>query len=219
MRPLFVVNFKTYEQSTGENAVKLAKAIEKAASKKKGVETIIAVQPTDLWQVSKSVNIPVFAQHLDPVEPGAHTGWILPQALKAAGAAGTLLNHSERRLDLASLEKSIAAARAQGLRVIACADTPETAASVARLKPDCLAIEPPELIGGDVSVSTARPGIITDTLSVAGGTPVLVGAGIKTAEDVSIGRRLGAAGILVASGIVKAADPAKAALDMLGGFG
>ena len=216
MRPLFIVNFKAYEQATGGSALKLAKAIEKNAPK--NVEMILSVQPFDLKEISKSVKLPVYSQHLDPIEPGSHTGWILPVAVKQAGAKGTLLNHSERRIDLKTLEESIQAARAVGLTAVACAKDAGEAGRIAKLGPDFIAVEPPGLIGGDISVSTAKPELISKAVKKCGSLPVLVGAGVKTAEDVRKGIELGARGILVASGVVKAADPGKAVKEMSGGF-
>jgi len=93
-KPILLLNFKTYEQATGAKAVKLAKAAEAAARGKKAT-VILAVQMTDIERVVKAVSIPVYAQHMDPITPGSHTGWILPEALKEAGAVGTLINHSE----------------------------------------------------------------------------------------------------------------------------
>ncbi len=215
-KPLFIINFKTYEQTTGKNALRLAKAIEKASPMH--VDVILSVQPFDLREIASSVKIPVYSQHLDPVDPGSHTGWILPLAVKRSGGKGTLLNHSEHMIDFKTLEKSLRFAKSLGLTVVACADTPTSAGRIAKLRPDFLAIEPPELIGGNISVSEAKPDIITKTIKKAGNIPVLVGAGIKTKEDVRKGMELGARGILVASGVVKASRPGKAVKDMLQGF-
>ena len=99
MKPVLIINFKTYEQGTGEKALKLAR-IASEVSKKTKESVILSVQMTDLNKISDSVKMHVYAQHIDPIEPGSHTGWILPQALKASGAAGTLINHSEHRIKL-----------------------------------------------------------------------------------------------------------------------
>jgi triosephosphate isomerase len=83
---------------------------------------------------------------------------------------------------------------------------------------DFVAVEPPELIGGDISVSTANPELISDAVATIGAGKVLVGAGIKNAEDVRIALKLGAVGVLVASGVVKAADPVAALEDLCKGM-
>lgn len=216
-----VVNFKTYEQATGERAVKLAKECEKVAKKTK-VEVIIAVQNVDLFHVSKEVSIPVFAEHIDPVKYGANTGKDLPEALVDNGAAGVLINHSEDKDELADIESSIARAKGVGLQTIVCAPSAASSEAIAAFGPDFVAVEPPELIGGDISVSKAKPGLISDTVKkvhkVDKKIPVLCGAGIKDHEDVRIAMKLGCEGILVASGVTKAKDPAKALLDLIKGI-
>jgi len=216
MKGVMVINLKTYEEGSGINALRLAKIADSLGT---GVDIILAVQPTDLKTIAESVGIRVFSQHVDPIAYGANTGWILPEAVKAAGAKGTLLNHSERRIDIETLGRSIKRCREIGLNTVACADTPETAERIARLKPDYIAIEPPELIGGEISVSKARPEVITESLEMVGDIPLLCGAGIKNGEDVRKAKELGAKGILVASGVVKSKNPEERIRDLFEGFG
>ncbi len=220
-RPLIIVNFKTYEESSKDNAVKLAKVHEKAAKKTKS-NMIIAVQALDLAAAAKSVKIPVFAQHLDPYQFGAFTGKILPEAAKSCGAKGTLLNHSENRIPLAQIKQTIQLCKKLRLITVVCVQTANEAKRIAELNPDYIAIEPPELIGGNISVSTARPGLIKDTVkavhSINKNIPVICGAGIKNSSDVKKATQLGTVGILVASGIVKASNPEKALLDLISGL-
>ncbi len=205
--PVLVINFKTYLQATGKKALELAKVAEKV-SKELGVEIVIAVQLADLRLIAENVEIPVYVQHIDPIKPGAHTGHVLPEAVKEAGAKGTLLNHSENRVRLDVLHEAIVRAKEVGLDVISCADTPETSAAVAALKPTAVAIEPPELIGTGISVSKAKPEVVTNTVSkirrIDEETPILTGAGITTGDDVAKAIELGTQGVLVASAIVKA---------------
>jgi triosephosphate isomerase len=79
------------------------------------------------------------------------------------------------------------------------------------MRPDITSVEPPELIGTGISVSKAKPEIVTDTVKLVHKVDpkmiILCGAGISTAEDVFIALKLGTRGVLVASGIVKAKDP------------
>jgi len=156
----------------------------------------------------------VWAQHVDPIEHGSHTGTVHPDAAAAAGASGTLLNHSERRLRLADIDTAIGAAHSAGLTTCVCANTPAQTAAVAALGPEIVAIEPPALIGGDVSVATADPDIVRDAVSAAAAVDpavdVYCGAGVSTAADVSAAADLGASGVLLASGVAKAQDPAAA---------
>ena len=211
-----IVNFKTYKNATGEKAVELAKICEKVALDT-GVNIIVAVQEIDIYHVSNSVSIPVFAEHVDGIEYGSHTGFILPEAVKEAGAVGTLLNHSEHRLRIDEIEKSIRRAKEIGLEVVVCANTPAVGDALDEFKPDVIAVEPPELIGGDISVSSSRPEIIKESVETIEG-PVLVGAGIKTGEDVRKALELGAKGVLLASGVTKASDPEKVLRELAKGF-
>ena len=205
--PVLVINFKTYAQATGRRALELAKVAEKVA-KDLNVEIIVAVQPVDIRLVAENVEIPVYAQHVDPIKPGAHTGHILPEAVKEAGAKGTLLNHSENRLRLDIINEAIQRAKEVGLDTIVCADKPETSAAIAVLKPTAIAIEPPELIGTGISVSKAKPEVITNTVNIIRkideSIPILTGAGITFKDDVEKALNLGTQGVLVASAIVKA---------------
>ena len=218
---IVVVNFKTYAEATGEKAVKLAKICEQVARETE-TNVFIAVQNVDLFHVAKSVSIPVYAEHIDPVKPGANTGKILAEALVSNGATGVLINHSEDRAELAEIEEDIKRAKSVGLHTLVCAPTAASSEAIAAFEPDMIAVEPPELIGGDISVSKAQPGLITDTVKlvrkVNSDVPVLCGAGIKDGEDVRIAVKLGCEGILVASGVTKAKDPKKALLDLIKGI-
>ncbi len=214
---MIVTNFKTYQSATAENAVKLAK-IHQEVAEELGVDIRVAVQAVDLAKVIDAVKIPVFAQHIDPVNFGSATGHVLPEAVKSIGAEGTILNHSERRLDREVLSKSIVRAKEVGLITIVCAETPEEGASFLEFDPDYIAVEPPELIGGDISVSSAQPEIIENAAKLIGTEKLLVGAGVKTGEDVKICIKLGAKGVLLASGITKAEDPKAVLMDLAGGL-
>ena len=215
---MIVTNFKTYESATAENAVKLAK-IHQEVAEELGVDIRVAVQAVDLAGVIDAVNIPVMAQHIDPVNFGSATGHILPEAVKSTGAEGTILNHSERRLDREVLIKAIARAKEVGLTTIVCAETPEEGASFLEFDPDYIAVEPPELIGGDISVSSSQPEIIENAAKLIGAEKLLIGAGIKTGEDVRTCIKLGAKGVLLASGVTKADDPKAVLMDLAGGLG
>ncbi len=210
--PIIIVNFKAYRQATGRNGERLAKICQEVADET-GKSIAIAVEEVDLHRLSSLVKIPVLSEHMDPIHEGAFTGQNLAEALKDNGADGTLLNHSEDCFRLDMLAGSIKRAKDLGLKTVVCANDSETAEAVASFLPDMIAVEPPELIGGNISVSTAQPEIITDTIkkvSRVADIPVLCGAGVKNGEDVRKAIELGAKGVLVASGIVKAEDPKKA---------
>ena len=214
---MIITNFKTYEQATGDKALELAQ-IHDAIAKETGADIRIAVQAIDLKNVAKMVTIPVLAQHVDPVHCGSATGHIVPESVFMAGGAGTLLNHSERRLEREILRQSIARAKAAGLMTIVCAATPEEGASFLEFDPDFIAVEPPELIGGTISVSNAQPEIVENAAKLIGSAKLLVGAGIKNGDDVRIAMKLGARGVLLASGVTKSSDPRAVLMDLVSGL-
>jgi|SRR5437763_2814535 len=207
---LLVVNFKTYIEATGKRAIELAKIAEEV-SRETGVTIIVSPQFTDIEPVSRTVDIPVFSQHIDSVIPGAHTGHVLADAVKSAGADGSLVNHSEKRISTSEIASTVKVCSDADLLSAVCADTTEASVHIANMSPDMIAIEPPELIGTGVSISKARPELITESLkqirNVNGSVKVLCGAGVTTAEDVSLALELGSEGVLVASGVVKSKEP------------
>ena len=219
--PIIIVNFKTYKESTGDNAIKLAEICNKTAKETK-TSIAIAVQSTDIYKISKIVSIPVLSQHIDAVDFGKNTGFLLPESVKQAGAEATLLNHSEHRLDFELLKIFIERAKQAGLKTIVCAKDVEDAKKIAGLSPDFIAVEPPELIGGKISVSEAKPEVISDSVkaikSINKKIKVLCGAGIHNKDDVKKAVKLGADGILVASGIVKAGNQEAALKDLVDGL-
>lgn len=214
-----MVNFKTYEQATGDKAIALAKACEKVAQET-GKEVIVIPQLVDLYRVAQSVSIPVYAQHVDEFEPGSNTGHVQIEAVKAAGAVGTIINHSEHRLPVQKVKDVVEKCKHKMLKVLVCAEGPEEVEQFTRLEPTYVAYEPPELIGGDISVSTAKPELITECVEKTQerGVPLIVGAGVKNGQDVRISKDLGAVGVLVASGVVKADDQETAVKDLCEGL-
>ncbi len=215
--PSIIVNFKTYESATGRRALELAEIHQKVA-KRENVSIGVCVQLADLHEIANEVEIPVFAQHVDPVNYGSNTGHVLPESVKRANAFGTLLNHSEHRISIETIKKSIERAKQAGLYTILCADTPEKAQQIKQFNPDLIAVEPPELIGGDTSVSRAKPEIIEKSVELIGKGKLLVGAGVKNAQDVQKAIELGASGVLLASGVTKASNPQEVLTDLAKGL-
>lgn len=215
--PLILLNLKTYEESMGQRAIDFARIVERV-NEKTGISIAVAPQVIDIAAVTVSSETPVFAQHIDPVYYGKYTGHVLPEAVAEAGAYGTLLNHSEHQIPLEQIEAAIKRAKEVDLVTVVCADTVDKAKRIALLGPDAIAIEPPELIGSGISVSTAQPeivsGSVTAVKNINPDVKVLCGAGITNGEDASSALDLGAKGILVASGVVKAADPYQALLEL-----
>ncbi|HEC87186.1 MAG TPA: triose-phosphate isomerase [Thermoplasmatales archaeon] len=219
--PVIVVNVKTYAEATGDKALELAKLMDEVANET-GVSMAIAVQASDIYMVSQAVSIPVFAEHIDPIKPGSHTGWTLPEGVKYAGAVGTLINHSEHRLQLADIDLCITRAKELNLDQIVCSNNIATSKAIAALNPNFVAVEPPELIGGDISVTKANPEIVSGTVEavrdINKDIKILCGAGVKNGNDVKKALELGADGVLLASGVVKSEDKKKVLLDLAGGI-
>ena len=89
--PIIILNYKTYAESTGKNAVTLSQYVQEA-SDETGVNMAIAPQAVDLYPIIEAVDIPVYSQHIDNITPGGHTGSTLPEALKETGITGTLVS-------------------------------------------------------------------------------------------------------------------------------
>ncbi len=212
-RLLLIVNMKAYPKAFTEEAFALARAASELESRLSRVRVLLAV-PAPMAVALAGVHDGVLLQHVDPVGFGAHTGFIPAEALGSLPVAGTLVNHSEHKVTYRDAARIIEAVRDAGKIVVACADTPGEAAGLAYLKPTAIAVEPPELIGTGTPVSRARPEVITGAVEavhrVDPEIPVLAGAGITSGEDVVAAVRLGAAGVLVASAVMKAARPAEA---------
>ncbi|MGC9114242.1 MAG: triose-phosphate isomerase [Candidatus Micrarchaeia archaeon] len=207
------LNFKAFAESSGANGLRLCRAASEAASAFHGVEVIVAPQASDLhWLASQELPfIKIFAQHCDSNQPGAFTGSTTARALKDAGCHGTLLNHAEKKVSLQQAGQAISNCSLLGLRVLACAKDVEEGVALARLSPWGVAVEPPELIGGGVSVSSAKPEVVEEAVAcIKQANPsvvVLVGAGVSNAADARKCVELGAQGVLLASAFVKAREP------------
>jgi triosephosphate isomerase len=217
-KPFILINLKTYTEGAGQRAHAIAGAAEQVASES-GVIIAIAPSYMNIHPIAMHSALPVYAQHVDGEKPGAHTGHVTAESLKMAGASGSLVNHAERRLTLAGIEASVNALRLEGLVSVVCSNNEATSAAAAALAPGYVAIEPPELIGGGVSVSKANPDIIRRSVevvkSVNPSVTVLAGAGVQTGEDVKIALELGAGGVLLASGVVKAKAPIAVLRDLV----
>jgi triosephosphate isomerase len=207
-----LVNCKAYDAPP----VRIADAARTASGN--GATVGVAPQTAAIDAVAET-GAETWAQHVAPTGHGSHTGSQHAESAAAAGATGTLLNHSEQRLTVAAVEDAIEEAHTAGLRTIVCANTPAQIAAVAALDPDAVAIEPPALIGTGTPVSQADPDVVTDAVDAAGDVDpsidVYCGAGISTGEDVLAARELGADGVLLASGVAKADDPTTALADLV----
>jgi len=221
MKPMLLLNFKAYDKLIGAGALKMARLADKVAREEK-VRIVVSPQHADIAKLADQLSIDVYAQHVDAIEPGSRTGWILPLGVKQSGARGTLINHSEHRIPMDQIKNTIDFCRKTGLVTVCCAAGTGEAKRIAGFSPDFIAVEIPELIGGDISVSTANPKIISDTVkavkSVSKRTEVLCGAGVHCREDVAKAVELGTKGALAASVIIKTDNPEKVIRDMARGL-
>lgn len=207
--PVFEIGLKGY--AYGADAVRLACAADRL-SHELGVTVIFDPQCVDILAIARATrHLLVFAQHMDPLAVGRGAGGVLPEAIREAGAVGTMLNHSERRMTLADINRAIRRADEVGLATMVCADSPEEAAAIALLGADIVLAEPPELIGTSRSAATEMRGFVERTIELVGRINpeiiVMCSAGIRTPEDVANMVGLGVGGTGSSSGILMAADP------------
>ena len=216
--PIVILNYKTYLESSGENALELARAL-KSASEESGITMVAAPQAADIYRIQDQISLPIFAQHIDPITPGGHTGSNLIETLIEAGISGSLINHSENRMKLADIDEVIQLCKQNDIESCVCTNNIATSKAIATFSPDAVAVEPPELIGTGIPVSYAQPEVVEDSVkgvkSINKKIKVLCGAGISTGDDMKAAMDLGADGVLLASGIVKAENPKEALLDLV----
>jgi triosephosphate isomerase len=203
-----IVNLKHYENSTGKPAESLIRSMS-GRTKRDDVRVSFAVSPYDLRIKSVFMDQDIIAQHVDPNPQGPYTGKISMEFLMKNGISASLLNHSEYRIDRKIIQDTMAKASKLGFDIVLCLESLDEIREFLSINPKVIAYEPPELIGGNISVSKSKPEIISEAYEICSehNCELIVGAGVKTAEDVSKSIDLGASGILVASGIVLSKDP------------
>ncbi len=221
MDKVVIINFKAYAEVDGRKTVDLAEICEEVATET-GAKIMVCPPMVELAAVSASVKIPVLSQNVDPRKPGSATGWVTPSMVRACGCFGTLINHSEHKIDPHDVGEAVRMSQDLGLCTVVCADNVKSAKLLAEYAPDYIAVEPPELIGGEISVTTADPDIVKNTVcavhSVNPNIKVLCGAGVKTGKDVAAAIALGVDGVLLASGVVKSSDPRATLRDLVSGL-
>ncbi|MBR0270656.1 MAG: triose-phosphate isomerase [Methanobrevibacter sp.] len=216
--PIVILNYKTYLESSGLNALNLARDLE-SASAESGITMVAVPQAADIYRISDETSLPIYAQHIDPISPGGHTGANLIETLIEAGISGSLINHSEKRMQLADIDEVIQLCKQNEIKSCVCTNNIATSKAVASLNPDAVAVEPPELIGTGIPVSQAQPEVVEDSVKgvkeINKNVKVLCGAGITNGDDMKAAMDLGADGVLLASGIIKAESPKDALLDLV----
>ncbi len=214
MKPLIIINYKLYRQSSGNNATALTKSLSKVHSS----QYTIAYAPSILTcrEIKRATNLHIFAQHVHPITFGAHTGHISITELKQSSITGVILNHSEKKIPYSQLKATITACQKHKIQTIVCASTLKKISAIVPLKPTYLAYEPTELIGNNIAVTDAHPQIITKALSLLQKpTRLLVGAGIHNNKDIKHALKLGAGGVLVSHKITCARNPQQALRKLL----
>ncbi len=205
---MFIINCKNYEEIAGNKIIEFVKIAEKIAKKHK-IKIAIA-PPQHLIGLVSNSSIPILAQHVDNFSVGSTTGYMIPELLKKSKISGSLINHSEHRISEKEIIALVLRLKELKMMSVVCVKDVAEAKKYAKLNPDYIAIEPPELIGSGKAVSKERPELITksaDAVNSANNkTHLLCGAGIISGQDVAKALELGSKGILVASGIIKAKD-------------
>lgn len=215
MKPIIALNLKVYNESLGQRGLDLCQYASEV-SLLTGVRIIVAPQFVDLREACQICN-DVYAQHVDSAEQGAYTGTNTAEAIRAAGCKGSLVNHSERRIGEEQIAAVLNRMKEADLESMLCTKDTAESVALAKYQPTFIAVEPPELIGSGISVSTAKPEIVSGTVEAVARvnrTPVLCGAGVSNAHDVKKAVELGAKGVLLASAYVKAKDPKALLLEM-----
>ena len=211
MKGTIILNFKIYKEASGKKAIALAKKLSKV--KKNGYDLIVAPSLLTTKEIIDNTNLTIFSQHTDHVPLGAHTGRISANELKEIGVTGSILNHSERKIPIKYLGEIIQDCKKNKLKTVVCASTLSEIKKVAEFKPDFIAYEPKELIGGEVSVTSAKPDIIIKAVelvkSLSRRTKILCGAGVHNKEDLGQALVLGCSGVLIGHSVPKAKDPKK----------
>ena len=203
---MFIINCKNYEEIAGDKIIEFVNIVEKI-SKKYKIKIAVA-PPQHLIGLVSNSSIPILAQHVDNSKIGSTTGFIIPELLKKSKVSGSLINHSEHRISEKEITGLVLRLRELKMISVVCVKNVAEAKKYAKLNPNYIAIEPPELIGSGKAVSKERPELITKSVDAVNSannkTKLLCGAGIVSGYDVTKALELGSKGILVASGIIKA---------------
>jgi len=215
-KPIFVINPKN--EMHGDHLLDLALIADSSAANY-DVQVILTCSPCDLYRISVATrHLFVFGQHIDPIVSGSTTGKILPEALQAAGAVGTMINHPETQMIFSDVQKSIVRAHACDLISLVFAQTLEQAVAVAWMKADMVMVEEPQFIASNTILDSSYIRQVTEAvLKVKSDMLVLQGAGIRSGMDVQQVIANGVQGTGSSSGIFKAENPQRMIVEMIEG--
>ena len=211
---MIFLNFKIYQETSGDNTLKLCRLIRRLADQR----VIPCLQAVDIYRVKAVLpDLEVWGQHADPVGYGKFTGCQAPISLMMNGAGGVLLNHAEHQLSLETIKATVALCRESKIRVMIITDTLELIQKINPLKPDYIGFEDPQLIGGPIAMIDAHFDLIKQA-AVGAKAPLIVGGGIRTTNHVRKSLLAGGKGVLVASEFAKSADPGQTLQELILGL-
>ncbi|MCS7093135.1 MAG: triose-phosphate isomerase [Patescibacteria group bacterium] len=213
---MIFLSLKTYKEATGDEAIKLLSGVKEIIEKTK-VKVIPVAQATDIYRIKRELGLIVWAQHIDPIDPGRHFGWLSPYSVKQAGAEGVVINHSEHKLSKLEIKKTIEKAKEYSLRTLVLTDTPILAIRVDGYQPDYLGYEKEEFIASGMPMIDQEKDTIRFLVKKIH-RPLIIGAGITRSKDVAAALLLGASGVILSSAFVKAKNPKKKLLELVQPF-
>ena len=101
--PFFEIGVKNYLY--GDQVLDLAKVAD-AASRKYDIDVLFIAPYTEIRRVTENTEkLIILAPYMDTLRPGRGMADILPEAIKAAGAKGVVVNHSERPMSLSAIKR------------------------------------------------------------------------------------------------------------------
>lgn len=207
---------KTYKQSTGDQVIGLLSSVKKIITET-NVPIIAVAQATDIYRIKKELDVEVWAQHVDPIDPGKNTGWISPYSVKEAGATGVLINHSEHKAKEEVIIETIKKARQYNLKIVLIGQTVEMVKKFDSFDIDFLSFEKEDLIASPISMIDQQEETIKNLVKIVK-HPLIIGAGINDGEDTRKSKAAGAVGVLMATYFVTAPDPEKKLRELAEGF-
>ena len=213
---MIFLSLKTYKEATGDSVIKLLSSV-KRVSEELGVPIIAVSQAIDIYRIKKELDIEVWAQHVDPIDPGRNMGFVSPYSIKEAGATGVIINHAEHPVSEDIIKQTIDKAKEFGLKTLVLCQSVELAKKVEAWNPDYVGYEKSELIAGTVAMIDVEENNIKHLVSILK-KPLIIGAGITTGEQVKKTVAIGGKGVILASAFVKAENPEEKLRELAQGF-
>lgn len=213
---MIFLSLKTYKEATGEQVIKLLSSVKKILQESK-IPIIPVAQPTDIYRIKKELNIEVWAQHIDPIDPGRNFGWISPYSIKEAGADGVVINHAEHELEKNQIIETVKKAKQYNLKTLVLTQTIDLALEIENYNPDFIGYEKKDFIETGISmIESEKENIkfLAEKLKI----PLIIGAGITNQNDVKNAISLGAKGVILASAFIKAKNPEEKLKELVTGF-